>query len=655
MGAFAGKYKKEDFIIAAKKAGFRQQEDLEKFELIYDYAAANEAPEAETLLDKILGMDGSKKEVRTQLADEMENIFRAAEKWQFVTSCEGWDYGGDKELLETAADARYNKDGSRNYDISGTLFSMMYRDLGDARSRGNKLDELRRKLEDVPEQNRSEAQNKALQLVEKQISRIPVIEECEKFAKAASGHGWPAAESTLRKLFEAGEGLPKDDPYTVQLENLRNGTTIYHDKMVQAYSHRQMDAILGKMKDALENGGKNTPAAENALREIGETQSRIHDQVETEKAYYFSEDRLKSCVGYEGEKRQALRKIADVIRNSRPALNVEGAKQVTDALDVLTGMHTTSPERLKAVHESFQVLDEKLPGLYREIPANHPAHAEVGDLIRRIDHKDAFDIIYDFRSNFGNSAPKQFGNAKGKKKYGVLPDEMNYLLSTEDQIQGLTDMFNTKKTGIFTSDSGTYTLAKEELERFSRIVSSNRDYIEEKLENFHCGSIDEKAFRKAVEDSNRQLKEAANRLRERMRAYAVHASGGKDGVMGDKKVEDVYRSAGAARYSGAMAVLEYLDRTKAVEEGREITEQAAHRVREVTFRNLFNHYFAQNVRDIHNGIKEPTAQELAQHERDKEAGRIRAAKSAQEEMERRIAGERREAKSRRNNPPQMNH
>ena len=165
MGAFAGKYKKEDFIIAAKKAGFRQQEDLEKFELIYDYAAANEAPEAEILLDKILGLDGSKKEVRTQLADEMENIFRAAEKWQFVTSCEGWDYGGDKELLETAADARYNKDGSRNYDISGTLFSMMYRDLGDARSRGNKLDELRRKLEDVPEQNRSEAQNKALQLV----------------------------------------------------------------------------------------------------------------------------------------------------------------------------------------------------------------------------------------------------------------------------------------------------------------------------------------------------------------------------------------------------------------------------------------------------------------------------------------------------------
>lgn len=126
-------------------------------------------------------------------------------------------------------------------------------------------------------------------------------------------------------------------------------------------------------------------------------------------------------------------------------------------------------------------------------------------------------------------------------------------------------------------------------------------------------------------------------------------------MMGDKKVEDVYRSAGAARYSGAMAVLEYLDRTKAVEEGREIPEQAAHRVREVTFQNLFNHYFAQNVRDIHNGIKEPTAQELAQHERDKEAGRTRAAKSAQEEMERCIAGERREAKSRRNNPPQMNH
>ena len=130
----------------------------------------------------------------------MESIFKAAEKWDFVTKCEGWVYSGDKELLETAADARYNKDGSRNYDISGTLFSMMYRDLGDARSRGNKLDELRRKLEDVPEQNRSEAQSKALQLVEKQISRIPVIEECEKFAKAASGHGWPAAESTLRSF-----------------------------------------------------------------------------------------------------------------------------------------------------------------------------------------------------------------------------------------------------------------------------------------------------------------------------------------------------------------------------------------------------------------------------------------------------------------------
>ncbi len=99
-----------------------------------------------------------------------------------------------------------------------------------------------------------------------------------------------------------------------------------------------------------------------------------------------------------------------------------------------------------------------------------------------------------------------------------------------------------------------------------------------------------------------------------------------------------------------------LDRTKAVEEGREIPEQAAHRVREVTFQNLFNHYVAQSVRDIHNGIEEPTAQELAQHERDKEAGRIRAAKSAQEEMERHIAEEKRKAKeARRNDPPQMNH
>ena len=61
MGAFAGKYKKEDFVIAAKKAGFRQQEDLEKFGLIYDYAAANNAPEADTLLEKILSLNGQQK------------------------------------------------------------------------------------------------------------------------------------------------------------------------------------------------------------------------------------------------------------------------------------------------------------------------------------------------------------------------------------------------------------------------------------------------------------------------------------------------------------------------------------------------------------------------------------------------------------------
>ena len=52
---------------------------------------------------------------------------------------------------------------------------------------------------------------------------------------------------------------------------------------------------------------------------------------------------------------------------------------------------------------------------------------------------------------------------------------------------------------------------------------------------------------------------------------------------------------------------------------------------------------------------EPTQQDIDRHELQKEASRIRAAKRAQEEMERRIAGERREAKSSRNNPPQMNH
>lgn len=652
MGAFAGKYKKEDFIIAAKKAGFRQQEDLEKFGLIYDYAAANNAPEADALLDKILSLNGQQKKVRTQLAAEMESIFKAAEKWDFVTKCEGWVYSGDKELLETLADARYNKDGSRNFDISTKLYSMMLKDLSDANRRDSKLKELQEKLKEVPEEKRSEAQSKALQLVEKELSRTPLYKECDTFASEAAKQGWPLSKNTLRQLYEAGENLPKENPYVVQLENLRNGRTVDKYKRQKAYDYRQLDRILSKMEESLEKSGEKTPAAGNALREIQETRSGFQEQVKAEDALYDSIYRYHGALGYGGERRDEFRQNADTIRGLKPQPASGSARKITAALTDLTIPEMDTRGWLEGVHKAFQVLDEQLPVLYQEIPVNHPAHAAVSDLMNKINHQGFQRIAKEgFAAHIDDLTPKKFGNVKGKNAYSMFPDELNYVLSSEQEISELAEMFKTRKTGLFTSDTDTYTKASKALDDYVNCINSTKWYLEDQLKEFRAGVITEKVLRERIEVNYKAIKEAQEELEEKMHAYAVHASGGKGDKMGSKKVEDVYRSAGAARYSGAMSVLKHLKNSEAVAEGK-VDELSAASVNEVTFKNLYTRY-KEPVSDPYSNRLDggaPTSAEKEAYKRAKENARIRAAKRAQEEMERRI---KQQKKGKKNDSPQM--
>ena len=75
----------------------------------------------------------------------------------------------------------------------------------------------------------------------------------------------------------------------------------------------------------------------------------------------------------------------------------------------------------------------------------------------------------------------------------------------------------------------------------------------------------------------------------KMRDYAVHASNGNNGVMGNKTVDQVSKSAGQARYAASLSILDLVEKTfsNSLPDEEEELLKASERIKETTYEDVY--------------------------------------------------------------------
>lgn len=228
--------------------------------------------------------------------------------------------------------------------------------------------------------------------------------------------------------------------------------------------------------------------------------------------------------------------------------------------------------------------------------------------------------VVNLDQKYGEIAP---GFKVANQHYRLLPDNMNKILSFGDNLQDLANMFFTRKTGVFfTSDTNTYTQAKNALVDFIAERNRLQGEIDGLSQQLADGEISEKDFKRQAKEKmdGSRLGELKNTLMEKMHAYAVHATDGKDGVMGTKKVEKVRKSAGQARYTASMSILDLVE--KAFAENQPDRNQELlrddNKIKETTYQKIY----LEKYKTLTEGTEEEK--------------RIIAGRHAQNELDRRI-------------------
>ncbi len=312
--------------------------------------------------------------------------------------------------------------------------------------------------------------------------------------------------------------------------------------------------------------------------------------------------------------------LHDTVKWNSPEEIKEGAKHVRSLISGLSQLLTSN-----SLKPNSELRDKALDLLYDLDPVL--AKDKEQTLTRYTLSKNQQVAKAD--EKFGEIAP---GFKVTNQHYRLLSDSTNKILSSGKDLQDLANMFFTRKTGILSGETRTYTNAKDALENF--IAERNRvqgeiDGLSERLQN---GEISEKEFKQQAKEKmdGSKLGEYKNKLTEKMRDYAVHASRGRNGVMGNKRVDQVSKSAGQARYAASISILDLVDRAFTEEKLDKYTEllKDSRNVRETTYQKIYL--------DKYKSLNEGTEEEK----------RIIAGRHAQDELRRRI-------KNKEINAPQM--
>ncbi len=215
------------------------------------------------------------------------------------------------------------------------------------------------------------------------------------------------------------------------------------------------------------------------------------------------------------------------------------------------------------------------------------------------------------------------GNAQSGRQSGIpldgLTDSTKHALLSQAKLEELAQMFDTQKTGMFSTDTGTYQDARKALDNYVSALSA----VGRQIREFHAayssgnsGMTKEQYTQvrnEIVSSSMAVLTQLETDLKAQMTAYEEHASNN-----GTRTISGISKSAGAVRYAVAKGVLEYLDKAEAIRNGNTVVltdAQRAERVKETSFLKLFK----TNLANEQQGTPEEK--------------RIRAAQSAQTTMD----------------------
>ncbi|MCR4762748.1 MAG: hypothetical protein K5696_04390, partial [Lachnospiraceae bacterium] len=172
---------------------------------------------------------------------------------------------------------------------------------------------------------------------------------------------------------------------------------------------------------------------------------------------------------------------------------------------------------------------------------------------------------------------------------GLCARHREYLENPE-ALDMLAEMFKTKKhmRFFFNTDSGKYKDARRALDDFIAERDAMQEYI-----NSH---MDDPDFQQGLQQRANALAQKEEALSNRMVAYIGKVTKGNANEAGTKGIANMTQSAGAARLTGAKAILDainengqkFKDRMVNQARGEQyVAAQDAERVRETSFNSLF--------------------------------------------------------------------
>ena len=535
-------------------------------------------------------------------------------------------------LLLKAYDTGFTRDGKYDEKIRGELQTAREEDHSSRQRCEERLNAIKNRIDLIPGHSRTQAQQQfadgfgaQMKEVGQKLDRAEKDERIRKQAREAEKNwrGITFFTQLDEKLIRASEGMEPDHPFHKALENFQKGTC------------GRVPELNGKSQD-----GKNIIVFQELLKDVIGILEKEPKSPEVDAALEQAKERReatrKSCllarnpgdvireIGFMGEcalgrTGENAGELTGILQRAEgfSRLDLETAfggyrKQATnDALDSLDRdlcryLDNAYPMEARAA-EALLILEKLNPAqstLYREKFAG--LEAEKQELTNKNNN------IRTYRNELQEAADhvQDHGFEAADPSYRLLPEKSNFVLSTSDKLNELAQLFDTRKTGMFSGDTRYYTNAKTALDTYI----NNRNQIAQQISalaaNVANGTISVQQFREQAGQHMEQLQQHENRLKEQMRKYAIHATDGsiRRDTLGSKTIDKMTKSAGAARLTASMGILEYLNNAASLVPGAQVQEMTRtnrnhqrERAKEISFQDLYRQNMQNDeVRGIEN-------------------------------------------------------